>query len=107
MDSRPLGDLVQAAEAAIDGKLPRFVFACANPHSLVVAQEDEEFRSALRQASAVVADGVGCQWAAPLAGIALGPRVTGSDFFEATMRRLDARGGRVLFFGSSRQVLER
>lgn len=83
------------------------MFACANPHSLVVARTDAELRDALDKASAVVADGVGCQWGAALSGVPVGPRITGSDFFRSIMTVLDQRGGRAFFFGSSVAVLSK
>ena len=84
-----------------------FVFACANPHSLVVAHRDADFHRALRTADAVVADGVGMQLAATLAGRRMGARITGIDYFCSIMKALQARGGgRVAFFGSSEAVLE-
>jgi N-acetylglucosaminyldiphosphoundecaprenol N-acetyl-beta-D-mannosaminyltransferase len=101
-----LGSLVAAARECTLGRKESFVFACANPHSLVVAQSDEAFRRALEGASAVVADGVGCVWMAALLGVSVGPRITGTDFFLATMAMLNERGGRVFFFGSSGRVLQ-
>ena len=83
-----------------------FVFSCANPHSLAVADRDVEFRQALQHADAVVADGAGLTAVAKLCGLRIGPRITGSDYFRSMMQALDARGGRVAFFGSSPQVLD-
>jgi N-acetylglucosaminyldiphosphoundecaprenol N-acetyl-beta-D-mannosaminyltransferase len=83
-----------------------YVFACANPHSLAVADRDAEFRSALQQADAVVADGAGLTAVARLCGRDVGPRITGSDYFSGLMRALDVRGGRVAFFGSKLEVLD-
>jgi len=105
MGARSLVDLVSAAQAAIANRQGSFVFACANPHSLNIARTDGHFRDALETASAGVADGVGCQWAAVLAGVSVGPRVTGHDFFLALMATLNRSGGRVFFFGSSEDVL--
>ncbi len=104
---RSLTELVIAAEEAIAARCGCFVFACANPHSLVVARSDAAFREALEKADAVVADGVGCQWAATLAGVSVGPRITGSDFFVSIMSALNKSGGRAFFFGSSDSVLEK
>jgi N-acetylglucosaminyldiphosphoundecaprenol N-acetyl-beta-D-mannosaminyltransferase len=43
---------------------------------------------------------------AKLAGLRIGPRITGSDFFHELMHGLQRRGyGRVFFFGSSPHVL--
>jgi N-acetylglucosaminyldiphosphoundecaprenol N-acetyl-beta-D-mannosaminyltransferase len=99
-----LGEVTEAARAAIGNRRP-FVFACANPHSLVVARTDAALRDALDKADAVVADGVGCQWGAALSGISVGPRITGSDFFRSVMTALNQHGGRAFFFGSSDAVL--
>jgi N-acetylglucosaminyldiphosphoundecaprenol N-acetyl-beta-D-mannosaminyltransferase len=105
--TRTLQELVSAAEAAMQEPREPFVFACANPHSLVVAHADAEFRDALERASAVVADGVGCTWAATLAGISVGPRITGSDFFVSVMTALNRTGGRAFFLGSRDEVLKK
>lgn len=102
-----LAELTAAAQSSIANAAPQFVFACANPHSLVVARADEEFRDALEAASAVVADGVGCIWAATLAGVSIGPRITGFDFFRSVMTELNRTSGKVFFFGSSDAVLEK
>jgi N-acetylglucosaminyldiphosphoundecaprenol N-acetyl-beta-D-mannosaminyltransferase len=92
---------------AIDEVWPQVVFACANPHSLVAAQSDAEFKRALIGADFVVADGVGLTFMARCAGIGLGPRITGTDYFVSIMNALSQRGrGRVFFFGSSQHVLD-
>jgi len=102
-----LSELESEAKTAIAERRHSFVFACANPHSLVIAQHDPEFRDALEGASAVVADGVGCQWGAALSGISIGPRITGMDFFLATMLALNKDGKKAFFFGSSDAVLSK
>jgi len=83
-----------------------FVFACANPHSLVVAQSDSSFRKALNSASATVSDGSGTSIVSNILNINIGPRITGHDFFEMTMNMLNEINGRVYFFGSSEHVLD-
>jgi len=107
IETRSLPELVAQAKTAINERGKPFVFACANPHSLVVARGDAKFREALGAATAVVADGVGCHWGAFLGGVSLGPRITGSDFFVAIMAMLNRSGGRAFFFGSSESVLEK
>jgi N-acetylglucosaminyldiphosphoundecaprenol N-acetyl-beta-D-mannosaminyltransferase len=98
---------VQDALIAIVRKRPPVIFACANPHSLVVARHDGSFQSALTQANLVVADGVGVSIMARLVGVQIGPRITGTDYFQAVLSALQQRGGgRVFFFGSSQRVLE-
>jgi N-acetylglucosaminyldiphosphoundecaprenol N-acetyl-beta-D-mannosaminyltransferase len=106
--SGALSDLIAATRAAIAVRQQRpYVFACANPHSLVVARSDPEFKAALESADVVIADGVGCQWAGLLSGIPVGPRITGSDYFMSTMAALDRMSGRAFFFGSSGSVLSK
>src|SRR3569832_942314 len=104
IDRKPLEQLVDDALDAITRRGPRVTFACANPHSLVTAQEDSFFLRALNHASHVVADGVGVLM---MARMEVGPRITGSDFFSGVMESLERRGGgRVFFFGSSQRVLD-
>jgi N-acetylglucosaminyldiphosphoundecaprenol N-acetyl-beta-D-mannosaminyltransferase len=82
------------------------IFACANPHSLASAQADSTFKSALNNASLVVADGIGVTIMAKFGGVKVGPRITGTDYFFSLMQALEARGGtKVFFFGSSGNVL--
>jgi N-acetylglucosaminyldiphosphoundecaprenol N-acetyl-beta-D-mannosaminyltransferase len=102
-----LPSLTESALQSVEQGGRTFTFACANPHSLVIAQRDEPFLRALQSCSAVVADGVGVKVAGRLAGVQVGPRITGADFFLDTMLRLNRRGGRVFFFGSSDPVLQR
>jgi N-acetylglucosaminyldiphosphoundecaprenol N-acetyl-beta-D-mannosaminyltransferase len=102
-----LDQIAVAAWEALDGRRAPLVLGCANPHSLVIASADREFRHALRTCSAVVADGVGVTVAARLFGREVGPRITGSDLFVTVMRELNAQGGRSYFLGSRPEILER
>ena len=102
-----LDSVVEAAIRTVQSRGGPFTFACANPHSLVVAEQDEAFRRALQACSAVVADGSGVTFAARLLRIDVGPRITGTDFFLSTMKQLDRIGGRAFFLGSIDPVLER
>ncbi|HKQ33720.1 MAG TPA: WecB/TagA/CpsF family glycosyltransferase [Nitrospiraceae bacterium] len=107
IDCKPLPVAVEDSFAAIEGQRHQVVFACANPHSLVVAQHDLGFQSALTQADLVVADGIGVSLMARLVGLQIGPRITGTDYFQAVLMALQKRGGgRVFFFGSSQRVLD-
>jgi len=106
IDRKSLAEVVQESLHAIDRRASQRVFACANPHSLVVAQQDTDFYSALTHADLVVADGVGALVVARWAGIRIGPRITGTDYFQGVLNALQQRGsGRVFFFGSSQHVL--
>jgi N-acetylglucosaminyldiphosphoundecaprenol N-acetyl-beta-D-mannosaminyltransferase len=103
IDRKSLVDVVQESMRAIERRTPQRVFACANPHSLVVAQQDTDFHSALTHA-----DRVGASAVARWAGIHIGPRITGTDYFQGVLHALRrCNGGRVFFFGSSQLVLDR
>lgn len=107
IDRKSLAEVTEEALQAINRKISQRVFVCANPHSLVVAQHDTGFQSALRQAGLVVADGIGVSFMARLIGVQIGPRITGTDYFQAVLMALQQRGGgRVFFFGSSQRVLD-
>ncbi len=108
IDRKILSDMIQESMQAVDHRISQRVFACANPHSLVVAQHDADFRLALTQAEIVVVDGVGASLMARFVGIRIGPRITGIDYFYGVLNALQQRGqGRVFFFGSSQLVLDR
>lgn len=108
IDRKSLAETTVEALEAIDRRMGQKVFACANPHSLVVAQQDADFYSALARADLVVADGVGVTFMARLFRVEIGPRVTGTDYFYGVLSALQGRGsGRVFFFGSSQPVLDR
>jgi len=106
IDRKSLDAAVVEALAAIEQRSPPAVFACANPHSLVTAQIDPAFKSALNNADFVVADGVGVTIMAKFAGVKVGRRITGTDYFFSMIKALHDRGSaKVYFFGSSRSVL--
>ena len=107
IDRKSLAEVTEEALQAINRKISQRVFVCANPHSLVVAQHDDSFQSALTHAKLVVADGIGVSFMARLVGVQIGPRITGTDYFQAVLMALQQRGGgRVFFFGSSQRVLD-
>lgn len=102
-----LDELVARSMAAVTGEAERVFLACANPHSMVVAKTDPSFHDALNRASHVVSDGFGCRIAALLTGRDFGPRITGFDYFDAVMRELNDRGGKIFFLGSSTDTLDK
>lgn len=102
-----LNDHVAHSMSAVCGAADRVLFACANPHSMAISATDAQFRSALNSATHVVSDGFGCRIAALLTGRDFGPRITGFDYFQALMKTLNERGGKVFFLGSSTETLAR
>lgn len=78
-----------------------------NAHSFNVAQKDELFAEALSNVDYLIPDGASivkaCQWI----GAKSKPqeRIAGWDLFQAEMERLNIRGGKCFFMGSSEKVL--
>jgi len=90
-----------------DGIEPRY-FVCANPHSLVVADEDPLFRQAMLDADLLVPDGAGILLASKILGGAIRERVTGTDVFMGLNQRLNDTGGfSVFFLGATESTLSK
>jgi N-acetylglucosaminyldiphosphoundecaprenol N-acetyl-beta-D-mannosaminyltransferase len=106
-----LEQLVQRSYDKIKNRSGQELFACANPHSLTVMNGDPEFEAALKNTTALVADGVGVSLAGKLLSKRLGPRIAGNDYYTALLAFLDkqqrdlGRKPRIFFFGSSEKVL--
>ena len=84
------------------------VFVCANPHSLVMAEKDPEFKVAIKAADLVTPDGAGIVLASKILGGKIRERVTGSDVFAGVSRVLNARGDKkfsYFFLGSTEETL--
>jgi N-acetylglucosaminyldiphosphoundecaprenol N-acetyl-beta-D-mannosaminyltransferase len=85
------------------------VFVCANPHSLVIADADPEFRAAIHGADLVTPDGAGIVLASRLRRGQIRERVTGSDIFYGLSRAVDqgvaGRPCRYFFLGSTPETL--
>ncbi|MEA3338106.1 MAG: WecB/TagA/CpsF family glycosyltransferase [Chloroflexota bacterium] len=75
--------------------------ATANPEFMIMAQEDAEFRQALKSADLVVADGAGLLWAARVMGQPLPERVTGSDLLPLIARQAAAEGWTIFLLGAA------
>jgi len=81
-------------------------FACANPHAIEMAQEDEDFRTALLEADFLTPDGIGVVYASRFLGGRIRGRVTGMDVFLGTCRAMqEAGGGSCFFLGSTEETL--
>lgn len=79
--------------------------ACLNVHSFAVARGDQTFTAALKDATWLVPDGIGVVVASRWCGGVLRNRVTGSDVFLELSRRLDVKGAKVFFLGSTEHTL--
>ena len=79
-----------------------------NAHSFNVAQRDDDFAEALQEGDYLIADGASIVWACKFLKAKSQPRerISGWDLFVFEMRRLNERGGRCMFLGSSEKTLE-
>ena len=83
-------------------------FVCANPHSLIVAETDPLFRTAIHAADLVTPDGAGILFASKILGGMIRERVTGSDIFWGLSDILNRNGKktyRYFFLGSTKETL--
>ena len=83
-------------------------FACVNAHSAEVAHRDRRFMESLQEADLLVADGAGVLLASLILGGRIRERSTGPDLFIALSERLDAAGGKSVFYlGGNADTLEK
>jgi len=88
------------------GKEPKY-FVCANPHSLEVAETDQFFDMAIKNADIVVPDGIGIIIASKILGGKISDRITGTDVFLGLSEVLNKKGKYSYFFlGSTSNNLE-
>lgn len=85
----------------------KFLIDTVNAHSFVVAQKDPVFADALRQADALLPDGISivkaCRWLKT--EIAPDEKIAGADLFAYEMEKLNEKGGTCFFLGSSPATL--
>ncbi|ATX79662.1 N-acetylglucosaminyldiphosphoundecaprenol N-acetyl-beta-D-mannosaminyltransferase [Mariprofundus aestuarium] len=89
----------------LKGKKGKYL-ACANPHSLAVAESDLDFHEALIHADILVPDGSGIILASRMLGGGIRERITGSDIFYGLSSEMNKLEGRSCFFlGSTEESL--
>ena len=104
--NQPLAQCLELIAGWLDAGEKNKVFVCANPHSLVEANNDPLFQQAIHNADLVTPDGVGIIIASKVLGGTIRKRVTGSDIFWGLSAELNKTGGRSYFFlGSSEETL--
>jgi N-acetylglucosaminyldiphosphoundecaprenol N-acetyl-beta-D-mannosaminyltransferase len=101
-------DITSVAFAMSRGTGKSSYMACANPHSLVVANTDLHFQAALKGADILIPDGAGIVLAAKLLNLPLHFRVAGSEFFISLSELAEKQGGvKYFFLGSTTDNLAR
>lgn len=104
--SIPLERIIEEIEGGVDSGRKAQVLACANPHSLAVADKDPVFLDALRESNYVIPDGFGIVLASKLLGGGIRQQIHGPDVFMALSQRWNIGKGKSYFFlGSSEEVL--
>ena len=94
-------------EAALNQARECKLVACLNPHSYVLARNDEFFHKALVEVDWLLPDGIGVVWTARLLHLSIGGRLTGPDTFISMLSELNKCGASVFFLGSTDEVLNR
>jgi N-acetylglucosaminyldiphosphoundecaprenol N-acetyl-beta-D-mannosaminyltransferase len=77
-----------------------------NPHSYCLALEDDNFRSALKHADALLPDGVGIVWASKFLYRRRIKKISGFDLHLHYLSLLNEVGGKVFYMGSTNQTLK-
>lgn len=108
IDSASGAEIVDQIVATISKSRRQKWLACINPHSYVVALDDEEFATALKTSDWLIPDGVGIVLASKIFRGSIRRRLCGPDVFSALNERLNrTRGARVFFMGGTAETLLR
>lgn len=106
IDAVDLGGALDAIDRLIQAGRGGTVFT-PNVDHVVLADENERFLRAYREASLSLVDGMPVLWASRLLGTPLPAKVSGSDLIHPLMERARDRGHRVYFLGGAPGVAER
>jgi N-acetylglucosaminyldiphosphoundecaprenol N-acetyl-beta-D-mannosaminyltransferase len=96
---------VQQVRSWLEKREQPHFFACANPHSLVVAAHDPLYRNALLSADLLTPDGAGIVLASRILGGSIRSRITGTDVFVSVNKLLNDSRGSAFFLGSTERNL--
>jgi N-acetylglucosaminyldiphosphoundecaprenol N-acetyl-beta-D-mannosaminyltransferase len=78
-----------------------------NVDHVVLAEDDESFRSAYERAELAVVDGALLLWSSRLLGLPLPEKISGSDLVLPLMARAEREGWRIFLFGAAPGVADR
>ena len=102
-------NLVPSMEALKELPEGKMLINTVNAWSWVVAGKDGEFARALKECDALIPDGISIVKACRFLNLPGAPkeRIAGADLFAMEMEKLNRRGGRCFFLGSSETVLSK
>ena len=104
-DNLTMREAVDAALALIAEHRCTYA-ATPNPEIVMLSRKDASLSSALKEASLVIADGVGIVYGAQILGTPLKARLPGIDFAGCLMQELAKTNGRVFLFGAKPGIAE-
>lgn len=84
----------------------RLVINTLNPHSYIVASNDEIFSDALNDSEIILPDGVGILIAARLLNKRRIKKISGADLHHFLLSKINESGGSIFYMGSSEKTLE-
>ncbi|WP_244825484.1 WecB/TagA/CpsF family glycosyltransferase [Carboxylicivirga linearis] len=85
----------------------KMLISTINAHSYNVSKKDDVFRQALQKSQVLIPDGVSVVWAFKwLKGQKL-TKIAGADLFYYEMKRLQEKGGKCFFLGSTVETLDK
>ncbi|MBR2497009.1 MAG: translation initiation factor IF-2 [Parabacteroides sp.] len=96
-DNLDMCEAVDAALTLIDEHSAAYIVT-PNPEIVMLSRKDESLASSLKDASLVIADGVGIVYGARILGTPLKARLPGIDFAGSLMQELSKKNGRVYLF---------
>lgn len=103
-----MDELVEKTVGFAESDSSTLTIACANPHSLMVAQKEREFFEALNDSDILLPDGIGVVYASRILGGRIKKKIGGPDLFRELSRYVNDNGGcRYFFLGSTEEVLVR
>ncbi|GMQ29538.1 WecB/TagA/CpsF family glycosyltransferase [Algoriphagus confluentis] len=83
----------------------KYIINTINPHSYCIAEEDDEFKSALTSSDILIPDGVGIVWATRFMYGAKIRKISGYDLHMHFLNLLDKEKGKVFYLGSTGSTL--
>ncbi len=105
IDALTMDQALEQARQFIRSGQPHYIVTC-DASALVRAQEDEDFRRIVNQASLVTADGAGVVLAARLLGLPIDVRVAGCDMVQGLCQVAAEEDQPVYFLGAEPGVAE-
>jgi N-acetylglucosaminyldiphosphoundecaprenol N-acetyl-beta-D-mannosaminyltransferase len=87
-------------------KLNRFIINTINPHSYVVAKNDELFQKALKSSDVLVPDGSGIVLAAKFINGKKIQKIAGADVHKFLLQKANRENLKVFYMGSSQKTLD-